>query len=180
MITPEQQVSSLTVMAEEGPLPICFDAVQAYHGHGALAMLALTFQGLRGALSRLEQDGVPVPRKELSVISGHPGPGVRDAFEFVTRAVTRGCYEVDLTLPEARYSRGADKSYSFHLRRGARSVQGVLRPGVLPPEFFDLLGNPAPDAQRVHAELRRDIAARVIAAEPATLFDFRAMESQEG
>ncbi len=180
MITPEQQVSSLTVMAEEGPLPICFDAVQAYHGHGALAMLALTFQGLRGALSRLEQDGVPVPRKELSVISGHPGPGVRDAFEFVTRAVTRGCYEVDLTLPEARYSRGADKSYSFHLRRGARSVQGVLRPGVLPPEFFDLLGNPAPDALRVHAELRRDIAARVIAAEPATLFDFRAMESQEG
>ena len=179
MITPEQQVSSLTVMAEEGPLPICFDAVQAYHGHGALAMLALTFQGLRGALSRLEQDGVPVPRKELSVISGHPGPGVRDAFEFVTRAVTRGCYEVDLTLPEARYSRGADKSYSFHLRRGARSVQGVLRPGVLPPEFFDLLGNPAPGAQRIHAELRRDIAARVIAAEPESLFDFLVTESQD-
>ena len=179
MITPEQQVSSLTVMAEEGPLPICFDAVQAYHGHGALAMLALTFQGLRGALSRLEQDGVPVPRKELSVISGHPGPGVRDAFEFVTRAVTRGCYEVDLTLPEARYSRGADKSYSFHLRRGARSVQGVLRPGVLPPEFFDLLGNPAPGAQRIHAELRRDIAARVIAAEPESLFDFLVTEKQD-
>ncbi|QKH37039.1 hypothetical protein FOC84_19680 [Achromobacter pestifer] len=179
MTTPEQRASSLTVMAEEGPLPICFDAVQAYHGHGALAMLALTFQGLRGALPTLEQDGVPVPRKELSVISGHPGPGVRDAFEFVTRAVTRGCYSVDLTLPEARYSRGADKSYSFHLRRGARSVQGVLRPGVLPPEFFDLLGNPAPDAQRVHAELRRDIAARVIAAEPATLFDFFVTESQD-
>ncbi|WP_088156456.1 hypothetical protein [Achromobacter xylosoxidans] len=178
MTTPEQRASSLIVTAEEGPLPICFDAVQAYHGHGALAMLALTFQGLRGALPKLEQDGSPVPRKELSVISGHPGPGVRDAFEFVTRAVTRGCYAVDLTLPEARYSRGADKSYSFHLRRGGRSVQGVLRPGVLPPEFFDLLGNPAPDAQRVHAELRRDIAARVIAAEPATLFDFRVTDGQ--
>lgn len=172
MITPEQQASTLTVMAEEGPLPICFDAVQAYHGHGALAMLALTFQGLRGALPRLETEGAPVPREELSVVSGHPGPGVRDAFEFVTRAVTRGCYTVDRTLAEARYSRAADKSYSFHLRRGARSVQGVLRAGVLPPEFFDLLGNPAVDAQRAHAELRRQIARRVIAAEPESLFDF--------
>lgn len=172
MTTPERHDATLTVMAEEGPLPICFDAVQAYHGHGALAMLALTFQGLRGALARLEEAGAPVPRQELSVISGHPGPGVRDAFEFVTRAVTRGSYAVDLALPEARYSRAADKSYSFHLRRGARSVQAVLRPGVLPAEFFDLLGNTAPDAQRAHAALRREIAARVIAAEPESLFEF--------
>ena len=179
MNTPEKPVCSLTVTAEEGPLAICFDAVQAYHGHGALAMLALTFQGLRGALPMLEQDGVPAPRKELSVISGHPGPGVRDAFEFVTRAVTRGCYTVDLTLPEARYSHGADKSYSFHLRRGARSVQGVLRPGVLPPEFFDLLGKTGPDAQRIHAGLRRDIAARVVAAEPEALFDYFVSESRD-
>ncbi|MEN4922769.1 hypothetical protein ABE485_29135 [Achromobacter spanius] len=179
MMTPDQPASLLTVMAEEGPQPICFDAVQAYHGHGALAMLALTFQGLRGALPRLEEQGAPVPRKELSVISGHPGPGVRDAFEFVTRAVTRGCYTVDLALPEARYSRGADKSYSFHLRRGGRSVQGVLRPGVLPPAFFDLLGNPAPDAQRVHAELRRDIAARVLASDPESLFDFAVTEIRD-
>ena len=178
MTIPQQSGSTLTVAAEEGPLSICFDAVQAYHGHGALAMLALTFQGLRGALPKLEQDGAPVPRKELVVISGHPGPGVRDAFEFVTRAVTRGCYTVDLTLPEARYSRAADKSYSFHLRRGKRSVQGVLRQGVLPPEFFDLLGNPAPQAQREHAELRRQIAARVVASEPESLFDYVVTESE--
>lgn len=163
---------SLQVQAEQGPLNISFDAVHAYHGQGALAMLALMFQGLRGALARLEESGAPVPRTELRVVSGHPGPGVRDAFEFVTRAVTRSCYVVDLTLPEARYSKGADKSYSFHLHRGERSVKAVLREGVLPPAFFDLLGNPDPVAQREHAALRSQIAERVLGEAPELLFDF--------
>ena len=118
--------SELRVQGEHGPIPVPFEAVMAYHGHGALAMLALIFQGLRGALARLETDGAPIPRGELSVVSGHPGPGVRDAIEFATRAVTRGCYQVDLSLPEARYSQAADKSYSFWLTRGQRRVQACL------------------------------------------------------
>lgn len=165
--------SMLRVQGEQGPIQIPFDAVMAYHGHGALAMLALIFQGLRGALARLETGGEPVPRGELSVVSGHPGPGVRDACEFVTRAVTRGCYRVDLTLPEARYSAAADKSYSFWLTRGERRVQAVLRDGVLPPEFFALLGNPAPEAQREHARLRASIAERVLGQTPQALFTFK-------
>ncbi|WP_341666733.1 hypothetical protein [Alcaligenes sp. SDU_A2] len=162
----------LCILAEEGPLNIPFAAVQAYHGHGALAMLALTFQGLRGALVRLQNDGNPLPRSALSVISGHPGPGVRDAIECVTRAVTRGCYMVDRDLPAARYNKAADRSYSFQLRDATRSVHAILRPGVLPPEFFDLLGDPAPAAQQRHAELRRQIAAQVLAQTPESLYDY--------
>lgn len=163
----------LHVQAEEGPLRIGFDAVLAYHGHGALAMLALMFQGLRGALARLQENGQAVPRAELQVTSGHPGPGVRDAFEFVTRAVTRGCYEVDTSLPEARYSQTNDKSYSFYLSRGQRRVHSVLRAGVLPPEFFALLGDATPQGRQRHAELRSEIARRVLRQEPDALFDFR-------
>ena len=165
--------SELRVQGEHGPILIPFEAVMAYHGHGALAMLAPIFQGLRGALARLETDGVPVPRGELSVVSGHPGPGVRDAFEFATRAVTRGCYRIDLSLPEARYSQAADKSYSFWLTRGERRVQAVLREGVLPPAFFALLGNPAPEARREHARLRARIAETVLGQAPEALFVFR-------
>ncbi|MNW14854.1 hypothetical protein D3C71_2131980 [compost metagenome] len=47
-----------------------------------------------------------------------------------------------------------------------------MRPGVLPPEFFDLLGAQDADAQRRHAELRRQIAARVVAQEPESLFTY--------
>lgn len=164
--------ASLFVRAEEGPLEIGFDAVRAYHGHGALAMLALVFQGQRGALPLLEADGLPVPRHELRVVSGHPGPGVRDALEFVTRAVTRGCYEIDLSLPQARYSAGRDKSYSFQLIRGTRKVHAVLREGVLPDEFFALLGDTSVQGRQRHAQLRKEIAERVLLTPPQALFDF--------
>ncbi|WP_454690612.1 hypothetical protein [Achromobacter aloeverae] len=164
--------AALRIAAEEGPLEITYESVQAYHGHGALAMLALVFQGLRGALPLLEENGQPVPRTALAVTSGHPGPGVRDAIEFVTRAVTRGCYTVDTSLPEARYSANRDKSYSFRLRRDAWEARAVLRDGVLPPEFFALLGAPGAQARQVHAALRRRIAGEVLLRPPQELFLF--------
>lgn len=170
----------LRIAAEEGAFEIPFSAVQAYHGHAALAMLALIYQGLRGALARLEIDGHAVPRGELSVVSGHPGPGVRDAFECVTRAVSRGCYHVDRTLPGARYGHAGDKSYSFVLQRDARQVHAVLRAGVLPERFFELLGDPDPQARREHALLRRGIAAEVLEREPEGLFEFSLRERAAG
>lgn len=170
----------LRIEAEDGPMEISFNVVQIYHGHGALAMLALIYQGLRGALPRLESAGHPVQRNELSVVSGHPGPGVRDAFECVTRAVTRGCYVVDHTLPHARYAKTNDKSYSFLLRLGSRQVQAVLRDGVLPSRFFDLMGNQDMASQRQHAELRREIASRVLTQSPDELFEFTVQDVCEG
>ena len=72
---------SLRVMGEEEAIEIGFPALAAFHGQSALAMLAITFQGLRGAFDILSP-AVPPPRAEIAVVSGHPGPGVRDAFEF--------------------------------------------------------------------------------------------------
>lgn len=169
----------LQIAGEEGVIDIPFSAVAAYHGHAALAMLALIYQGLRGALAQLEQDGQPVPRKELDVISGHPGPGVRDAFEFVTRAVTRQCYVVDTSLPCARYSRNKDKSYSFWLRRKSTQVQGILKEGVLPDRFFELLGSQDQQTRQEFSALRRQIADAVLQKTPQQLFDYRVEATAE-
>lgn len=162
----------LTIAGEEGPIVIPFSAVAAYHGHGALAMLAIMYQGLRGALPLLALDGKPVARNELSVVSGHPGPGVRDAFEFVTRACTRGEYVVDQSLPFSRYSRGADKAYGFILCRGTAQIQAALREGILPTRFFELLGNADLQARQEHAALRHRIAEQVLQKAPESLFTF--------
>jgi hypothetical protein len=89
---PELMKSAVVrVMGEEEPIDIGFDSVVAYHGQAALAMLAITFQGLRATLPKLSPSRAP-ERSAITVVSGHPGPGVRDAFEFVTRAVTRKAY----------------------------------------------------------------------------------------
>lgn len=158
------------IMGEEAVIDIPFDAVAAYHGHGALAMLAITYMGMHGALARL--DGELPRRAELSVLSGHPGPGVRDAFEFIARVVTRGCYEVDTSLPWARYSLDGARSYSFVLSCRGQEVRAVLREGALPPAFFELLASRQPEDAEPFRLLRRKLAHEILARTPEELFEF--------
>ncbi|QAY94789.1 hypothetical protein CWB41_02735 [Methylovirgula ligni] len=162
---------TLTIAGEEEPIIIGYEAVAAYHGQSALAMLAITFQALRAILPVLSPDGPP-PRAALSITSGHPGPGVRDAFEFVTRAVTRNAYVVDRSLPDARLNPQADISYSFVVSLGERRVRASLKEDVLPQRFFELLAiKEKTDAERAEfSQLKRAIAARVLAQEPVSLF----------
>jgi hypothetical protein len=163
---------TIRVGAEEGPITIPFSAVAAYHGHGAMAMLAIIFQGLRGALPLLEKDGQAVPRRELSIICGHPGPGVRDAIEFITRAKTREAFTLDTSLPLSRLSPAGNIAYAFILQRGEQQVTAALKEGVLPKRFFELFGQTEPAAIAEHAQLRHHIAATVLAQAPEEIFDF--------
>ncbi|MCG6206533.1 hypothetical protein LPW26_17935 [Rhodopseudomonas sp. HC1] len=164
---------TIIVEGEENLIHIAYDAVAAYHGQAALAMLAVTFQALRLMLPALSPQRPP-RRADLVVVSGHPGPGVRDAFEFVTRAVTRGVYTVDRALPHARLCPGVDMSYSWRLSAGDRSVGAALRAGVVPERFFELIarGGARSDEENVElSALKRRVADDVLAAAPDTLFE---------
>jgi hypothetical protein len=164
-------------VGEEDVIEITFPAVAAYHGQAALAMLAVTFQAIRGALGVLSPD-VPPSRTDIMVVSGHPGPGVRDAFEFVTRAVTRGGYFVDRALPASRFVPGYDISYSFRVSLKDRTVETALRPDALPERFFALNFTKSRTAgeERELSELKRSIAKQVLQALPQELFVIRSIE----
>lgn len=165
---------TITVMGEEDPIEIDFAAVAAYHGQGALAMLAITFRALEVALKALSPDRA-LQRRNITVTSGHPGPGVRDSFEFVTRVVTRGVYTVDRSLPDARLAPSADLSYSFRVTLDGKTAEIAVLPGVLPERFFALTFNPSRTAaEEIEAKrLRKSIASDVLAASADELFELR-------
>lgn len=165
-------MTGVTVLAEEGPLEFEFRDLVRYHGHAALSMLALTFRAQEVAFSRLCGDAPPA-RDAISVISGHPGPGVRDAFEMITRAVTRGAYTVDRSLPGPRLNPATEVVYAFRIAvDGAGEQHLAVREGVLPDEFFRLIvTEKTPAQERRFAEIKREIAAAVLARpDPADLF----------
>lgn len=166
---------TITVMAEEEPIEISFPMVAAYHGQSALAMAAMVFQAMRAAFALLSPDRPPA-RRDISIVSGHPGPGVRDAFEAVTRAVTRGAYTVDRSLPEARLVPGHDISYSFRMTVGERTAEVALLPEALPRRFFELVFSKSrtTEQERELSALKRSIAEEVLAKEPGTLFTIHA------
>jgi hypothetical protein len=167
----DEQGPTIAVMAEEELIHIGFPMVAAYHGQAALAMAAVTFQAMRAAFAALSP-GTPPARRDITIVSGHPGPGVRDSFEAVTRALTRGAYTVDRALPEARLVPGHDISYSFRITLGARTAQIALRPGALPERFFALNfgGARSPEQERELSQLKRSIAAQVLGASFDDLF----------
>ncbi len=168
------QGPTITVMAEEEPIDIGFPMIAAYHGQAALAMAAVTFQAMRAAFAALSPDEPPA-RRDITIVSGHPGPGVRDSFEAVTRASTRGAYTIDRSLPEARLVPGHDISYSFRITLGGPTAEIALRPDVLPERFFALVFDKSrnPDQDRELSRIKISIAKQVLASSPDDLFSIR-------
>ncbi|EJL46700.1 MULTISPECIES: hypothetical protein [Brevibacillus] len=120
-------------------LELSFQDVTKYHGSLALMAVAVGFRTLQAAFAELFGEEAP-DRKELSILSGHAGPGFRDVFEYVTRAVTRGAYRVDVDYPVAQYDPHRPQSYAFVITAAdGRAVEVSLSASFLPAEFYDYL-----------------------------------------
>ena len=171
-----QQVDSTIVIHDHGrPLRLEFSALLAYHGGGALAGAAIGYRAMAaaGAVLSAEQ---PWDRQSLSVVSWHNGPGVRDAIEFVTRAITRNRFERRESGAAPGCSSAA--AFRFEVADGRRVVGLSLRGQVVDPAFFELAGTPSRSPQQ-EAELTRlkAVVADAVMALPADrLFEIRVRE----
>src|SRR3954469_25178843 len=111
-----------------------FDDVLKYHGGSSPGGAAIAFKALERALALLGPDG-PRERRAIVVETAFGGPGARDAFELVTRAVTGGRFRLDPAL--ARPDRGRVlERFVFRLSLGGRSVLLLLNDGFVTEEFI--------------------------------------------
>ena len=171
-----QTVDGAIVIHDHGrPLRLEFSALLAYHGGGALAGAAIGYRVMAaaGAVLSAEQ---PWDRQSLSVVSWHNGPGVRDAIEFVTRAITRDRFERRESGAAPGCSSAA--AFRFEVADGRRVVGLSLRGQVVDPAFFALAGTPSRSPQQ-EAELTwlKAVVADAVMALPADrLFEIRVRE----
>ncbi len=154
----------ITLVDRGRPVAFSFDDMIGYHGPGSPGGVAHAFKVLERALPLLAADGPP-ERREITVRTAFGGPGARDAFELVTRAVTEGRYAVDpsLALPE----RGlALERFVFRLGHRDRTVTLILREGYVTEEFIALTRRDdltAEDERRL-GRWKLEMAERVMAA----------------
>jgi hypothetical protein len=114
--------------------------------------------------------GEPPQRREIVIRTAFGGPGARDGFELVTRAVTGGRYAVDATL--ARPELGPGRRFVFVLSYRGTDVTLGVRPGIVTDEFVALAGREernAEDEARLET-LKREMADRVMALDAAEVF----------
>lgn len=148
----------------------CEDLMR-YHGPGSPGGVAHAFKVLERALPLLEPDGPP-ERREITIRTAFGGPGARDGFELVTRAVTGNRYVVDPAL--ARPERGmAIERFVFELGYRGRTVTLAVREGYVSDEFIAL----ARTEGRMDAEetrltvLKHEMAVRLTAVPAADVYD---------
>ena len=113
-----------------------FDDMLRYHGGGSPGGVAHAFKVLELALALLEPEGTP-ERREITIETAFGGPGARDAFELVTRAVTDDRYVIDPGLARPELGRASER-FVFRLGYRSRVVTLAVREGFVTEEFIDL------------------------------------------
>ena len=152
------------IIADRGALRhLSYDGALAFHQGTSYWGCALAFRALQLAGTLLSRDGL-WDRERLSVVSGHPGPGVRDTIEYVTGCVSRDRFALSCATKERRCVR--DMQFEWRVNDGTREAQLRLRDDFVPEPFFELLDRlgtsawEASDDQRLDAykwELTRKI-----------------------
>ena len=136
-----------------------------YHGPLAPGGVAHGYTAMARAFPLLSPDGPP-ERREIRLRTAFPGPGARDAFELVTRAVTEGRYLVDRGLERADRGRILER-YVFRFDYRERTVTLVLRDGGYVTDEFIALSrtDPRTEAQQHHLTVLKDeMAERLLGA----------------
>ena len=152
-------------------LAFSFEDVMKYHGGGSPGGAAIAFKALERALPLLEP-GTPPERREITLDTAFNGPGARDAFEYVTRAVTGERYWVDPELERPDLGRARER-FVFRFTYRDNTTTLTLRDGFVTDEFVDLAGtDPRDPAQEARLEaLKADLAERVMARPSEDVFE---------
>ena len=163
--------AELVVLDRGERIAFTFADLMSYHGPGSPGGVAHGFKVLERALPLLDADRA-VERREVVVRTAFGGPGARDAFELVLRAVTEGRYTVDpaLARPERGWTR---ERFVFSLAYRERTVMLGVREGFVSEEFLTLArtADPSPEQTARLDALKRDMAARVMAAPADAVYE---------
>ena len=138
--------SNLTVKAVEGVtvrikergeiLELDYDGAICQHPGSLWWGTAVGFRAMQVAASALSQDDL-WERDQLYIVSGHPGPGVRDTIDYVTGVVGRDRYKV-VVAEGCGMQCNSKMRYEWWVSDGEKTANINLRQDFVPREFYDL------------------------------------------
>ena len=148
-----------------------FEDMLNYHGGGSPGGVAHAFKVLERGLPLLDDAG-GVERREIVIETAFGGPGARDAFELVTRAVTDERFTVDPSLERPEHGRARER-FVFRLRYRERDVMLTLREGFVSDEFIELTRRKRRTAVQEHrlTMMKTEMAALVMSAAATDVYD---------
>ena len=163
--------STIEVVERGRRIAFSFEDLLKYHGPGSPGGVAHAFKVLERALPLLDPDAL-CERREIVVETAFGGPGARDAFEMVTRAVTGDRFRVVPALARPERGRALER-FVFRLSHRDRHATLVLREGFVTDEFIELArteNRTAGQERRLDA-LKLEMADHVMARPAGEVYD---------
>jgi hypothetical protein len=162
---------ALTVEERGRTITFTFDDMMRYHGPHSPAGVAMAFKVMQRAFAALSPDRPP-ERRSVIVRTAFRGPGARDGFEAVTRAVSEDRYTVDRSLVRADLGR-LREDFVFEVGIAGQTATLLLRDGFVTAEFIDLAQaeNRRDEQEQRLDELKARLAQRVMSAPATDVFD---------
>jgi len=165
-------MTTLVVLDQGASISISFDDLLKYHGRSSIAGVAHAFKAMERAFPLLSPEEPP-DRYDITVESGFPGGGARDAFEMVTRAVTGDRYRltsepVGVGAPEA-----PGGHFFFRLAYRGTVVDLVARAGLIPEEFVRVAcrETPTPAEAARAQQLKEEMADQLLSLPADEVYD---------
>ena len=161
-------------------LELPFDGAMTHHTGSFWWGIAVGYRAMQAAAEALSVDQL-WSRDGLYVVSAHPGPGVRDAVNYVTRTVDRDRF---VCVEDGNCGGRCHSAMKFEwwISDGATTTAVRLRSGFVPAEFYhlsDRLGVPEPAAaDRLAFEIFKvNLSARIWNAPLADSFGVEVAET---
>ena len=129
--------NSLKIRDRSDVISIGFEDLVKYHGRENIGGVALAFKVLEFAFSKISPHETP-QREKIEIFTAFPGSGAIDAFEMVTRAVTRNRFHLDVAFEAPNALEAVSGHFYFRISYRGRTVAVTPRVGLIPDRFLEL------------------------------------------
>lgn len=162
---------TIAVTEHRRELTFSFEDMNRFHGGGSPAGVATAFKVLQRAFAALSPNQPP-DRRSVVIRTAFRGPGARDGFEAVTRAVSEDRFAVDRRLVRPDLGR-LREDFVFAVSIGDTSVTMALRDGFVSEEFIDLARTPnrKPQQEAQLDVLKAQLAQALLSTPAEQLYD---------
>ena len=117
-------------------LELDYDGAVCQHPGSLWWGTAVGFRAMQVAAQALSQDDL-WDREKLYIVSGHPGPGVKDTIDYITGAASRDRYNV-VVAEGCGMQCNSKMKYEWWVSDGERTANINLRPDFVPRAFYEL------------------------------------------
>ncbi len=147
------QATDLTIKVNGDPLRIDYRQLEAFHNGDSWFGCAVGFRALQMA-AKTFADAEPWSQDNLYIVSGHPGPGVKDAIELVTQCISAKRFRLLDESGTTTCSR--DMKFEWWLSDDRITVHIKLHDDFVPEAFYQLLDRLSQDRYNTNDEQAND------------------------